>query len=512
MKVFKQANLVRIVILAAIAVLVCPNAILAKPGLDNPSFEDGELYEIEELTFRTLSGWNAYVSGLGDLSDWDAYVSGFGWINARMSFKSYEKKGYTSSDIYFYPKDGTYFAWLMVPYGAGSYTTLSQTFYASADSKISGWAFFDTWDFPRTFPEYSDNAYVQIKSGDKVLETVFSKSVSDVDVGAYGWTPWTKWEYTFEEEGTYTIEARVANSGFSWGSPSFMGLDGVVLTVQEPKEMKQDIINQLGMYAHESKRISKAIREIEKSLEDKLWADDFHLKLKGGKKVLDHERHAARELDHLLKGIPDDGKCGGISFIELKYTGKYTGFDQIDVDVYLKNVPLRSFHVKKGDTFVVEATGETGGKLHPEIKLVSNGIELAKIHTSCSKPINEGDEHYDFIIVDLVKLPPKNGKKGKKHQISDDAQVAVEKAIEQLVTVDRLLAEIQLKAALQLTPVDDPARQDKFDRKIAKAEKELAKGDEDRDDYKLGKAIQHYKKVWEHATHAIKEATKLPKS
>ena len=73
-----------------------------------------------------------------------------------------------------------------------------------------------------------------------------------------------------------------------------------------------------------------------------------------------------------------------------------------------------------------------------------------------------------------------------------------------------MLAEIQLKDALLLIPAD-PARQDKFEREIAKAEKELAKGDEDRDDYKLGKAIHHYKKAWEHATHAIKEATKLPK-
>ncbi len=387
MKVFKQANLVRIVILAAMAVLVCPNAILAKPGLENPSFETGD-----------LSGWNKDISGGG-------------YIDARQSHNS----GYPNYVTYS-AEDGTYFAWLMTPPGAGFYTTLSQTFDAKAGNKISGYAFFDTWDY---LP-YNDNAYVRIiDSGGTVVDTVFSKSVSDVDVGNWGETPWTYWEYTFSAEGTYTVEAGVANYLLP-GVPSFLGLDGVVLTVQEPKVLKQDIINQLGMYAHESKRIRKAIREIEKSLEDKLWTDNFHLKSKGGKKVLDHECHAARELVHLLKGIPDDG--------------------------------------------------------------------------------------------DLDKLPPKSGKKGKKHQISDEAQVAVEIAIEQLVTVDRLLAEIQLNDALQLTPVDDHARKDKFEREIAKAEKELAKGDEDRDDYKLGRAIQHYKKVWEHATHAIKEATKLPKS
>ncbi len=474
MKVLKQANLVRIVILAAMAVLVCPNAILARPELVNPSFETG------------------------DLSGWDTYIPEGGSARAALIYYPAWKKPLSYSAI-----DGDSFALLKTD-GAGSYTTLSQTFDATAGSIIEGWAFFDAQDWS----PYNDNAQVQIKdSGGVVVYTVFYASVSTV--GSNGETPWTKWDYTFTKAGTYTVEARVAN-GIDDDFDSHMGLDGVVLTVQEPKEpkvLKQDIINQLWMHAPESKRISKAIREIEKSLEDKLWTDNFHLKSEGGKKVLDRERRAARELIDLLKGIPDDGKCGGISLIELEYTDSLP----IDVYVYLKNVLLGSFHVEEGDTFVVEATEETGGKLHPEIKLVSDGIELTKIHTSCSKPINIDDEHGDFIIVDLDKLPPKNGKKGKEHQISEEAQVAVEIAIEQLLKVDRLLAEIQLKDALLLVPAD-PERQDKFEREIAKAEKELAKGDENRDDYKLGKAIHHYKKAWEHATHAIKEATELPKS
>lgn len=491
MKVFKQANLVRIVILAAMAVLICPNAILAKPGLENPSFETGD-----------LSGWTT------DIPDSD-YLWG-GSIDVVEKFKSYEKIDGVYIDFYVYPKDGTgkYFAVLKPTYYTGFYTTLSQTFDASAGDKISGWAFFDARDIPLC----NDDAYVRIIDPYGEVVTVFEASVSTVV--PYGWTEWTEWEeYTCTEEGTYTIEARVANNGM-WGLDSYLGLDSDVLTVQKPKVLKQDIINKLEDYAYESKRIRKAIREIEKSLEDKLWADDFHLKSKGGKKVLDRERHAARELVHLLKGIPDSGKCGGISLIELEYTDSLP----INVEVYLKNVLLGSFPVEEGDTFVVEATDATGGKLHPEIKLVSNGIELTKIHTSCSKPINIDDEHGDFIIVHLEKLPPKNGKKGKKHQISEEAQVAVETAIEQLVEVDRMLAEIQLNDALLLDP-DDPTRKDKFEREKAKAEKELAKGDEDRDDYNfgkaihhLGKAIQHYKKAWEHATHAIKEATKLPKS
>ena len=474
MKVFKQANLVTIVILAALAALVCPNDILAQE-LVNPSFETG------------------------DLSGWDTYIPEGGSAKAALIYYPAWKEPLSYSAI-----DGLYFALLKTD-GPGSYTTLSQTFYASADSIIEGWAFFDYQDYWLS----TDDAYVQIiDSGGVVVATVFYAGQDTVD--EFGQTEWTHWVHKFTQPGTYTVEARVANNWDSWWD-SYMGLDGVVLTVQEPKEpkvLKQDIINQLWMHAPESKRISKAIREIEKSLEDKLWTDDFHLESKDGKKVLDRERHAARELVHLLRGIPDDGKCGGISLIELEYTGSLP----IDVDVYLKNILLGSFHVEEeGDAFVVEATEETGGKLHPEIKLVSYGIELAKIHTSCSKPINIDDEHGYFIIVDLDKLPPKIGKKGKKHQISDEAQVAVGIAIEQLAKADRLLAEIQLNDARLLVPAD-PARQDKFEREIAKAEKELAKGDEERDDYKLGKAIHHYKKVWEHATHAIKEATKLPKS
>jgi len=483
MKVLKKANLVRIVILAAMAVLVCPNAILAKEELVNPSFETGDLL-----------GWDTHL---------DAINPDGGEINVRESHTS-------DLSMLYSPIDGRYFALLKAD---GPWTTLSQRFDASVGDEISGWAFFDAQEWFLFW--YNDKAHVQIiDSGGAVVAVPFIASVDTVNpVGPEGETPWTYWKHIFTEPGTYTVEARVANGGdIHWDS--YMGLDAVVLTVQEPKEpkvMKQDIIDQLGMYAHLSKRIRKAIREIEKSLEDKLWTDNSHLKSKGGKKVFDHESHAARELDHLLKGIPDDGKCGGISFIELKYTDSLP----IYVEVYLKNVPLGSFHVEKGDTFVVEATDETGGKLHPEIKLVSNGIELTKIHTSCSKPINIGDEHGDFIIVDLEKLPPKSGKKGKKHQISEevqDAVEAIEQLVEQLVEVDWLLAEKQLNDAIQLTPDDDDARLDKFNREIAKAEKELAKGDEDRDDYKLGRAIHHYKKAWEHATHAIKEATKLPKS
>jgi tetratricopeptide (TPR) repeat protein len=92
------------------------------------------------------------------------------------------------------------------------------------------------------------------------------------------------------------------------GGESYMGLDSDVFT-QEPKVLKQNTIDQLGMYAHESKRIRKAIKHIQKSLDEdkkkkkeknKLWEDDYHL-TKKGKKVFNEEKKGAHELMKILK-------------------------------------------------------------------------------------------------------------------------------------------------------------------------------------------------------------------
>ena len=79
-------------------------------GIENPSFETG------------------------DYTGWDSYIPLGGWINIVSSHSAYT------------PQDGIYFA-LLKTNGPGSYTTLSQTFHASAGSKISGWAFFDAQDY-----------------------------------------------------------------------------------------------------------------------------------------------------------------------------------------------------------------------------------------------------------------------------------------------------------------------------------------------------------------------------
>jgi hypothetical protein len=219
--------------------------------------------------------------------------------------------------------------------------------------------------------------------------------------------------------------------------------------------------------------------------------------------VFDHERYAVKELMDLRKGILDD-RCGGVSSIALEYTG----LERITGEAFLKNISLGTFTVSTEDpdiesTFEISATEETGGKLDPEIRLVVDGKNVAKINTSCSKPINIGDVHGDFTIDDLEKLPPKNSGR----PVSQEAREVAQTAIDDLVTADRLLAQVMLDETAGLAAIN-PARQTRVDEELKKAEDELARGDADRDALKPDKAIHDYRKSWEHAQNAVEEAAK----
>ncbi|MFC1991173.1 hypothetical protein ACFLVC_00320 [Chloroflexota bacterium] len=164
--------------------------------------------------------------------------------------------------------------------------------------------------------------------------------------------------------------------------------------------------------------------------------------------------------------------------------------------------------VQNLDILEVLGTEATKGELHSEITLVVDGGEGIAIHTSCSKPIEIGDVHGDFVIDDLDKIAKEGG---KKDEVSAEALACAESAIERLVRVDRILAETLIVEVSGLVAVD-PANQDKVDGEVVKALDELAKSDADWAAGSPDKAIQHYRKAWEHATHAIKEAAKEPKA
>lgn len=241
------------------------------------------------------------------------------------------------------------------------------------------------------------------------------------------------------------------------------------------------------------------------AIDPKLWDGDIRLNPKDGRKVFNEERHATKELMHLLKGA-GSGKCDGISRIEFEYTGAGT----VTVEVFLKKTLLGTFTVSTddpdfGSIFEVLATQETDGKLNPELSLVVDGGKAIKINTSCKKPIESGDVHGDFVIDDLDELPGKSGKKDPK--VSADALELAQTVIDNLVRADRILAALKIQETVD-APVLNPKRQDKVDKELTKAQEELAKGDSDRDAGKPDKAIQHYRKAWEHAGKAAKEAAK----
>jgi hypothetical protein len=294
-----------------------------------------------------------------------------------------------------------------------------------------------------------------------------------------------------------------------------------------PRDLKQSLVDNLLPYVPDSgkygKRFKKAVEETEKSLDSKLWTtmpdpsggngvviDPYRLDFKEGKKDFDHEYRAVKELKELLKCFPDD-KCGGITSITLDYTGQ----GAIAVEVFQKDTSLGTYIVEGEDpdddgtfdsTFEISATAETGGKLDPDIRLVVGGSEVARIDTSCSKPIDIGDIHGDFTIDDLEKLPSSDP---DKLQVSEESLELARLAVEDLVDADRMLAQLFMDENQGLVAVN-PENQEKVEKELEKAEKELEEGDEDRAALKFqpDKAIKHYKKAWEHTTHAIKEAAK----
>lgn len=198
-------------------------------------------------------------------------------------------------------------------------------------------------------------------------------------------------DHIYELPGDYTVTVTVDDDDAGTHS------DTLVTTVLGALDLKNRAISFMTPYESE-KKVEKTIKEINKSLESKLWIDDVYLDIKHGKKVFDHEKHAVKELQKLLK----DGEKKGID---------------------------------------------------PELK--------------------------------------------QKAQDSIDL----------LVNADRILAiTIMLDASSATT--DDTKKQEKIDKENVKSNKEFVKADGYRDEGKFDKAIDHYKKAWEHAQHAIKHDLK----
>ena len=107
------------------------------------------------------------------------------------------------------------------------YTTLSQTFTASAGNELTFDTFFDAGDF---LPN-NDSGYVRVVNvADESAVVLYAKSVADV--GNFGGDGWRSLSYVIPLDGTYRLEAGVTE-GVDFQNHSAMGLDNVVL-VPEP--------------------------------------------------------------------------------------------------------------------------------------------------------------------------------------------------------------------------------------------------------------------------------------
>jgi len=103
----------------------------------------------------------------------------------------------------------------------------------------------------------------------------------------------------------------------------------------------------------------------------------------------------------------------------------------------------------------------------------------------------------------LMKIVKEKGKHADTAEVVAKAQIAIGK----LVEADELLVTTAIEDAKNI-PLEDPKKQGKVDREIAKAEEELAKAEEELGKENPDKAIGHYKKAWEHAQHAIEHVQK----
>ena len=93
----------------------------------------------------------------------------------------------------------------------------------------------------------------------------------------------------------YTVEVCVTDDDAD------TGCDTLIITVLGPLDLKGRASDALSAYIGESKRIEKAVEAIADSLEPALWVDSVHVDPKHGHKVFDRERHAVKELMHLIE-------------------------------------------------------------------------------------------------------------------------------------------------------------------------------------------------------------------
>ena len=97
----------------------------------------------------------------------------------------------------------------------------------------------------------------------------------------------------------YELDSQGASHGVEF---SEITVEGCFTSLRERKEQAIDVLNEI--HSEEKKiehRIDKMIDKIDKSLEEKLWEDEYAPATKHGKKVFDNEKKAVKEGMGILK-------------------------------------------------------------------------------------------------------------------------------------------------------------------------------------------------------------------
>ena len=248
----------------------------------------------------------------------------------------------------------------------------------------------------------------------------------------------------------------------------------------EPRCLKENVMAELDALDPQSKHVEKGIKKakkhIEKSLKSEYWLDETHLVCKKGKKVFSEEKKAVKDIRKLCQGE----KCKGVTSLSLIYHGAEEALIEA---ISKKKTCFGPEMVSPGETFEIEAVDE---KLGANTEIWKNGSLDEEIHTSCSKPLEEGMVFGDFEVEDVDKIGEEEG--GFPSELC-------ERLILMLVKADSILARVA---------IDDAIAANGNPKEIEKAEKEMAKAEKDKKKGKYDKAINHYKKAWEHACKAMK--------
>ena len=248
----------------------------------------------------------------------------------------------------------------------------------------------------------------------------------------------------------------------------------------DPACLKENVVAELEILNPGSKgmtkRIQKAQKHVKKSLDPRLWLDETHLVPDRGKKVFYEEKKAVKEIEKLCRG----DKCRGVTALSLIYHG--TGEVLIEA-TSKKKTCFGPELVSPEETFEITAVDE---KLGANTEIWVDGYLNEEIHTSCSRPLEEGMVFGDFEVESVDKIDDGDG---------SFPSGLCQRLIGMLVEADSILARVA---------IDDAIAAEGSPKEIAKAEKEFAKAVKESAENHPARAIDHFKKAWEHAIKALK--------